>query len=87
MKPVKFFYQPRCPHCLRAMEAMDALLAREPYARLSVERIDELAEPELADRYDYYYVPTFYVGDSKAHEGAIRPEEVEAVLRRALGEE
>lgn len=86
MKPIKFFYQPRCPHCLRAMETMEALLAREPYARLSVERIDELADPELADRYDYYYVPTFYVGDRKVHEGAIPPDEVEAVLCRALEE-
>ena len=48
--------------------------------------IDELAEPEVADRYDYYYVPTFYVGDKKVHEGGIMPDEVEAVLRMALEE-
>lgn len=41
---------------------------------------------EVADRYDYYYVPTFYVGDKKVHEGGIMPDEVEAVLRMALDE-
>ena len=46
--------------------------------------IEESEEPEVADRYDYYYVPTFYVGDEKVHEGGIYPEEVEQVLRRAL---
>ena len=41
---------------------------------------------QVADRYDYYYVPTFYVGDKKVHEGGIMHDEVEAVLRMALDE-
>ena len=53
---------------------------------IEIRMIDELAEPEVADRYDYYYVPTFYVGDKKVHEGGIMPDEVEAVLRMALDE-
>ena len=46
--------------------------------------IEESEQPDVADRYDYYYVPTFYVGGEKVHEGGIYPEEVERVLRRAL---
>ena len=38
----------------------------------------------MADRYDYYYVPTFYLGQEKLHEGGIYKDEVVEVLRRAL---
>ena len=58
----------------------------QPRCPFCIRMIDELAEPEVADRYDYYYVPTFYVGDKKVHEGGIMPDEVEAVLRMALDE-
>ena len=64
----------------------EELQRQEPYSRIEIRMIDELAEPEVADRYDYYYVPTFYVGDKKVHEGGIMPDEVEAVLRMALDE-
>ncbi len=51
---------------------------------MTVEPIEETDEPEVADRFDYYYVPTFFVGDVKVHEGGILPDEVERVLRMAL---
>ena len=93
MKPVTLFYQPRCPFCKKALRYIDEALGyleelqrQEPYGRIEIRMIDELAEPEVADRYDYYYVPTFYVGDKKVHEGGIMPDEVEAVLRMALDE-
>ena len=53
---------------------------------IEIELIEESQQPEIADQYDYYYVPTFYVGDEKVHEGGIYPEEIEGVLRRALEE-
>ena len=53
---------------------------------IEIELIEESQHPEIADQYDYYYVPTFYVGDEKVHEGGIYPEEIEGVLRRALEE-
>ena len=49
--------------------------------------IEESEQPDVADRYDYYYVPTFYVGGRKVHEGGIYPDEVEAVLREAVAGE
>ena len=71
MKPVTLFYQPRCPFCKKALGYLEELQRQEPYGRIEIRMIDELAEPEVADRYDYYYVPTFYVGDKKVHEGGI----------------
>ena len=38
----------------------------------------------IMDGNSYYYVPTFYVGGVKAHEGAASKDIVERVLRSAL---
>ena len=87
MKPVTLFYQPRCPFCKKALRYIDEARAAHPeLAAVGIELIEESEQPEVADRYDYYYVPTFYVGDKKVHEGGIMPDEVEAVLRMALDE-
>lgn len=86
MKPVTLFYQPHCPFCKKALGYLADLQKQEAYCNVKIELVDELAEPELADRYDYYYVPTFYVDGQKVHEGGIFPDEVEAVLRKALEE-
>ena len=80
------FLSARCPPAKKALGYLEELQRQEPYGRIEIRMIDELAEPEVADRYDYYYVPTFYVGDKKVHEGGIMPDEVEAVLRMALDE-
>ena len=40
------------------------------YAQIPLTIIDEVEEPDLAAKFDYYYVPTYYVGDVKFHEGA-----------------
>lgn len=85
MKPVKLFYLKNCPFCKKALRYIEEARAAHPeLASVPIEMIEESEEPEVADRYDYYYVPTFYVGDEKVHEGGIYPEEVERVLRRAL---
>ena len=49
-----------------------------------IETVDELEEPELADTFDYYYVPTFYVDGKKVHEGGIYKPEVEKLLRHII---
>jgi len=66
---------------------MDALIAENPgYASLEIEKIDELVYPEIARKYNYYYVPTFYVGDKKMHEGASDLEKIRRVFDAALKE-
>lgn len=85
MKDVKLFYLRNCPFCKKALRYIEELKARHPeLAAIEIEMIEESEQAEVANSYDYYYVPTFYVGGQKVHEGGIYPEEVEAVLRQAL---
>lgn len=86
MKKVKLFYFPTCPHCKKALRFYQELKDENPrYSAVEIEMIDEQKNPEIADQYDYYYVPTFYVGDEKVHEGSIERDDVRRVLERALG--
>ena len=79
------FYLPLCPHCLLASRLLEQLKAEEPrYADIQVEKIDESKERELAGSYDYWYVPCFYMGEQKIHEGHAEKADVKAVLDRAL---
>ncbi|MDE5624303.1 MAG: thioredoxin family protein [Alistipes sp.] len=85
MKSVKLFYLRNCPFCKQALQYVaDAKAAHPELAAVEIETVEESEDPETAESFDYYYVPTFYVGEVKVHEGGIRPEEVEAVLRKAL---
>ena len=80
MKPVKLFYLKNCPFCRKALRYIDEVKAAHPeLAAVDIELIEESEQPAVADGYDYYYVPTFYV-----HEGGIYPDEVEAILRKAM---
>lgn len=85
MKPVKLFYLKSCPFCKKALRYIDEARAAHPeLAAVEIEMIEESEQSDVADTYDYYYVPTFYVDGVKVHEGGIYPDEVEAVLRKAL---
>ena len=48
--------------------------------------VDDAAEPDFADTFDYYYVPCYYVDGVKVHEGHAERADVEAVFRAAAGE-
>ncbi len=87
MKKIRLFFFEGCPYCRKAIGWLEELTAENPeYAKLEIERIDEKLDPETADKFDYYYVPTFFVGDEKLHEGAATKEKVRAVLESALKE-
>ncbi len=84
MKPVKLFYLKNCPFCSKALRYVEEARAADPQlAAVEIELIEESERPEEAEACDYYYVPTFYVGGAKLHEGAIGPDEVREVLRQA----
>ncbi|MDL2318855.1 glutaredoxin [Eubacteriales bacterium OttesenSCG-928-A19] len=84
MKPITMFMMKTCPYCQRAFGWMDELKKENPeYAKLDIKMIDEREEPELCAGYDYYYVPTYYVGEEKVHEGAASREAVQRVFDRA----
>ena len=85
MKKIQVFYQPRCPFCKMAFRFIDELKKENPeFKDIIIETVDELEEPELADTFDYYYVPTFYVDGKKVHEGGIYKPEVEKLLRKVI---
>jgi len=86
MKKVTMFYFPSCPYCQAALRWTDELKAEYPeFSKVEVEMIDERKNPALADQYDYYHVPTYYIDGVKVHEGAASREIVEGVYRRAAG--
>jgi glutaredoxin len=84
MKPITLFYLRNCPFCKKAFAYIDELKKQEAYKNIEINLIEESENPEIADRFDYYYVPTFYIDGIKVHEGGIFPAEVEEILKKAL---
>lgn len=85
MAQLTLFYLRNCPFCKRALQYIEELKAdHEELRSIEFELIEESEQPEEADRYDYYYVPCFYLGEEKLHEGGIYKEEVEELLRGVL---
>jgi len=84
MKPITLFYLRNCPFCKKAFAYIDELKKQEAYKDIEINLIEESENPEIADSFDYYYVPTFYIDGVKLHEGGIFPAEVEEILKKAL---
>ncbi len=81
MKKVTWFYMNGCPYCRQAGLALEALLRENPaYASVEIEKIEENEHPDIADSYDYYCVPSTFVGGKKIYE-ARRGESYEDALR------
>jgi len=84
MPKLTLFIQETCPFCRRALSYIDELKKDGAYNEIELEVVDENIEKERADSFDYYYVPTFYLGDEKLHEGGIYQEEVKALFDDVL---
>ncbi|MGM9758961.1 MAG: glutaredoxin family protein [Parabacteroides sp.] len=85
MKPITLFYLEKCPFCKKAFRYIEELQAEFPELKaVEIQTIEESRQPEIANQYDYYYVPTFYLDGKKVHEAGIFKPEVEAILRKAL---
>ena len=80
---IKMFYLSGCPYCRQAFKAIEELKAEDPkFGPVAIEMIEESEDPVTADAYDYYYVPTMFIGDEKiyeAHPGQTYEEIREAV--------
>lgn len=69
MKKITIFYLTNCPYCHNAKKALEELIKETPeYNEIPVEWIEESRQPQLAEQYDYYYVPTVFVGNHKLYE-------------------
>ena len=83
MQEITMFILKNCPYCRQALKDLDALIADTRYQKIRITKIDEGENPELADQYDYYYVPTFYLGAQKKLEGALTWAQIQALLDEA----
>ncbi len=85
MKKILIFYQQNCPFCKWAFKYIDELKSENPeYCKIPIEIIEETQQPQLANTFDYYYVPTFYIEKDKIHEGGIKKDEIKKILDKAL---
>jgi len=82
MKTITLFYLKDCPFCKKAFAYIDELKKQDAYKNIEIKLIEESEQPELADSFDYYYVPTFFIEGEKVHEGGIFPDEVEAIFKK-----
>lgn len=82
MQELNYFYLETCPYCRQANMWLDELMQEESgFAGIPIRRIEEAREAKLAESYDYYYVPCFFLGDKKLHEGAATKEKIRQVLK------
>jgi thioredoxin 1 len=87
MKKILMFVMGGCPYCAMAHRWTKELLKKHPeYSSVETQIVDELEQPEFADEFDYYYVPTYYVGGVKIHEGVPTRGIIESVYQKALRE-
>lgn len=87
MKPIKMFMMKTCPYCQKAFGWMDECKQEHPeYSALDIEMIDEREQPDVANQFDYYYVPTYYVDGVKVHEGAASRQIIDEVFAKAYSE-
>ena len=85
MKEITYFYLKNCPYCRQADQMIQNLLMREPrFSAISIKKIEEREHADIADQYDYYFVPCFYIGEKKMMEGVPTPEKVRETLLSAL---
>lgn len=74
-----------CPYCKQAFSWMEELKKDNPkYSEIDIKIIDEEREPEIAKKYDYYYVPTYFINGVKIHEGVPSKEIIKTVYEKAL---
>lgn len=87
MKDFLMFVMAGCPYCRKARAWQEELLEQHPeYRSLPLRIVDENSEAALANSYDYYYVPCYWLGKKKLAEGALTREQVAEVFARVYQE-
>ena len=84
MKEIVLFYLEDCPYCRYARRAAKELAAENGKYGVKIAWVEESRRPDVAARYDYYYVPTVFYGTEKLYEA--RPGETYAEVKRHLRE-
>lgn len=82
MQTLTIFYLDGCPYCRDAMRAAEELRAELSCSPDRIEWIEERRCADVADRYDYYRVPSVFCGDRKLYECS--PGDDFAAIKRQL---
>lgn len=89
-----FFFQPGCPYCRQAEKLLAALCEEHPeFKKIKIRRVDETRESAYADSFNYWYVPSFFLGGKKLYEANSTESEntmrqkLQTVLRTALSQQ
>ncbi len=87
------FYLPGCPYCRQAERLIEELYEEHPeYQKIRIRRVNEVLERSLAEQYDYWYVPSFFLCCEKLYEAdsgddaAAVKEKLAGVFQQALKE-
>jgi glutaredoxin len=81
---LELFILEMCPYCIKARRFLDQLLQQEKYKDIQIKIVDERKERAYANQFNYYLVPSFYFQNEKLFEGAMRLEDVQKTLDKAL---
>lgn len=84
MNELYYFKLKSCPYCIRVNGFLEELLNEERYKSIKIRTIDESIERELANSYDYYLVPSFFLNGKKLYEGIMTKEDVKKVLEEVI---
>lgn len=85
MKKIIYFYLPLCPFCHEADQYLkESINENARFKELEIIRINEAKEVKVANSYDYYYVPCFWLDQQKIHEGPVTKAKIKEILLMAL---
>lgn len=69
MKEIILFYLDDCPYCKKALKAIDDLKEKNPaYRDVKLHMVEETRDTPPAGKYDYYAVPSLFIGEEKQYE-------------------
>lgn len=88
MKKIVCFHLEGCPYCHKAIQAFREIREETPaLGEVPIEWVEESHEtPSELKNFDYYYVPTIYVGEEKIYEAnpADDYKKIKSEVRKAL---
>lgn len=85
MKELLYFKLVDCPYCVEADKWIEELIEENlKYKDINIRVVNEKKEMDFANTYNYYYVPTFFYGETKLHEGVATKDKIRAALNYAL---
>lgn len=80
---LKIFILKNCPHCANLEYWIKELYKEDSsYQDIEIEYIDEKESADIANQYDYYYVPSIFMDEKKVHEGVASKEIIESIFKQ-----